>query len=161
MAIELSKDMRTAMDRAVAGLTTKSDKIRELGRVGYARGDIARYLDIRYQHVRNVLVHAEGKEAEAKVSEPLSRQEWAAVGPDGRIVVPAAYRRLLGIEAGGHVLMLLEDGEIRLVGRDAAIRRAQGLVSRYIPKDVNLSDELIADRRAEAAREDADEPRRS
>ncbi len=34
------------------------------------------------------------------------------------------------------------------------IRRAQELVRRYVPEGVSLSDELIAERRAEARRED-------
>ena len=38
--------------------------------------------------------------------------------------------------------------------RKKAIRRAQERVRRYIPEGVNLSDELIAERRAEARRED-------
>ena len=37
------------------GLNT-SQKIRYLHAQGYARGDIARFLNKRYQHVRNVLV---------------------------------------------------------------------------------------------------------
>ena len=39
-------------------LKTKSDKIRELGRSGTPVADIARKLDIRYQHARNVLLKA-------------------------------------------------------------------------------------------------------
>jgi vacuolar-type H+-ATPase subunit H len=35
-----------------------------------------------------------------------------------------------------------------------AIRRAQERVRRYVPEGVNLADELIAERRAEARRED-------
>lgn len=36
---------------------------------------------------------------------------------------------------------------------EAAVARAQDLVGRYVPKGVNLADELIAERRAEARRE--------
>ena len=36
--------------------TTKSAKIRVLYSKGYSKADIARYLGIRYQHVRNVLL---------------------------------------------------------------------------------------------------------
>lgn len=39
-------------------------------------------------------------------------------------------------------------------GRKAAILRAQKLVRRYVSEGVSLSDELIAERRAEARRED-------
>ena len=36
---------------------------------------------------------------------------------------------------------------------DQAIERIQRLVAKYVPEDVSLVDELIAGRRAEAARE--------
>lgn len=37
-------------------LPTKSAKIRYLNAKGWKRGDIAKHMGIRYQHVRNVLV---------------------------------------------------------------------------------------------------------
>lgn len=37
-------------------MTTKSSKIRYLNSVGYSRSEIAKLLEIRYQHVRNVLI---------------------------------------------------------------------------------------------------------
>ncbi len=40
----------------VGGLKTKSDQIRALANVGYTRAEISKILNIRYQHVRNVLV---------------------------------------------------------------------------------------------------------
>ena len=39
----------------IAGLTTKADQIRALAHAGYLRTEIAAHLDIRYQHVRQVL----------------------------------------------------------------------------------------------------------
>ena len=44
------------VNRVVNGAATKSDKIRELRRLGMATADIARALGIRYQFARNVLV---------------------------------------------------------------------------------------------------------
>ncbi|MBM3580816.1 MAG: AbrB/MazE/SpoVT family DNA-binding domain-containing protein [Alphaproteobacteria bacterium] len=78
---------------------------------------------------------------------------WAQIGPDGRVVIPAPFRQQLGLGDDARVLMLMEDGELRLVGRDAAIARAQALVAKYVPEGVSLVDELLADRRREAARE--------
>jgi hypothetical protein len=46
---------RVPFEDVIAGLATKSDKIRALARAGYARVEIAALLGIRYQHVRNVL----------------------------------------------------------------------------------------------------------
>jgi bifunctional DNA-binding transcriptional regulator/antitoxin component of YhaV-PrlF toxin-antitoxin module len=144
------------MDRVVAGLPTKSAKIRALGKAGYKRQQIADYLKIRYQHVRNVLVEAE-KAGRPEPPPAPPRQEWTQVGADGRVVIPAAFRRLLGIEDGGPLLMVPEDGEVRLMSRRAAIRRAQDAVAKYVPKSVSLVDELIAERRRESSREERDE----
>jgi AbrB family looped-hinge helix DNA binding protein len=71
----------------------------------------------------------------------------------GRVVVPAEIRRALGLKEGDVVLWELKDGEARLTTRRERLRRAQALVRKYVPADVSLSDELIAERRAEAERE--------
>jgi hypothetical protein len=49
---------RRTPEEIIKGLETTSDKIRALANAGYDRVEIAKYLDIRYQHVRNVLVHS-------------------------------------------------------------------------------------------------------
>lgn len=71
----------------------------------------------------------------------------------GRVVIPAEYRKALGMRPGDPVIMQLDDGEVRLFTLDRAIRRAQDLVAEWFPGDRLLSEELIAERRAEAARE--------
>ena len=71
----------------------------------------------------------------------------------GRIVIPARFRRALGIDVGDEVNLELEDGELRLFSPARAIRRAQEIVRDHIPKDRSLAAELLAERRAEAARE--------
>lgn len=55
-----------SFEAVVAGLKTKSKKIRALARAGYLRTDIADLLGIRYQHVRKVL-------RDAGISEGLQR----------------------------------------------------------------------------------------
>jgi|SRR6185437_5137264 len=49
---------RTPAKEIIARFDTKSDKIRALAKAGYLRTEIAHLLDIRYQHVRKVLVDA-------------------------------------------------------------------------------------------------------
>lgn len=71
----------------------------------------------------------------------------------GRVVVPAEIRKALGLEEGDVVLWELKEGEARLTTRRERLRRAQALVREYVPAGVSLSDELIAERRAEAERE--------
>ncbi len=77
----------------------------------------------------------------------------ATVNAGGRIVIPAAYRRALGIKQGDEVILRLEDGEVRIITPAQAIRRAQALVRRYVPAGRSMADELIAERRIDAARE--------
>lgn len=47
-----------AMSEVVVGLDTTADRFRALLREGHLRADVARFLDIRYQHVRKVAVDA-------------------------------------------------------------------------------------------------------
>ena len=50
-------------------------------------------------------------------------------------------------------MAVTEEGAIVIETREQGLRRAQALVRKYIPEGVSLSEELIAERRAEAARE--------
>jgi AbrB family looped-hinge helix DNA binding protein len=71
------------------------------------------------------------------------------LGEGGRIVIPAEYRQALGLQVGDEVILRLEGRELRIFTLNQAIRRAQELVSRYIPQERSLADELIAERRLE------------
>lgn len=157
MSKPLSNKQLTVMKRLCAGMTTKSEKIRTLGNAEFTRSDIAHFLDIRYQHVRNVLVAAQKKEEKNRspeLKEDRPEQIWTQVGPDGRVVIPAAYRQLLGIDEGGPVLMILDKDEVRLIGRDTAVTRVQDMIAKYVPDDVSLVDELLAERRREEKAEE-------
>jgi AbrB family looped-hinge helix DNA binding protein len=72
---------------------------------------------------------------------------------NGRIVIPAAMRSALGLQAGDEVILIIEDGELRLTTSAKRVERAQRLVRKHVPKGVSLAAELIADRRKDAARE--------
>ena len=75
------------------------------------------------------------------------------IGEGGRVVVPAKYRKALDLKPGDDVILVLEDGEVRITTVKQAIRRAQQIVRRYVPEDRDLVSELIKERREEAARE--------
>ncbi|MGH2355402.1 MAG: AbrB/MazE/SpoVT family DNA-binding domain-containing protein [Chloroflexota bacterium] len=75
------------------------------------------------------------------------------MGAGGRIVIPAEYRKAMGIEPGDPVTIYLDEDGLRVLTTEQAVRRAQQIVRRYVPEGVSLVDELIAERRAEAARE--------
>ena len=61
----------------------------------------------------------------------------------------------MGLKEGDIVLWELRDGVATLTTRLAQLRQAQALVRQYVPEGVSLVDDLIADRRAENARDEA------
>lgn len=75
------------------------------------------------------------------------------VGPGGRIVIPIKLREKLGVKPGDTVWLEEDNEHLRITTVRQAIRRMQDLVAQYAPGDRSLADELIAERREEAARE--------
>lgn len=74
----------------------------------------------------------------------------------GRILLPVALRRKLKLVEGESTLILrVDDGSVELTTPQAAIAWVQREVQKHIPAGTPLSSELIADRRREAAAEDA------
>jgi len=73
------------------------------------------------------------------------------IGQGGRLVIPATYRKALGLKPGDEVVLVLEEGEIRVLSTRQAIVQAQTLVRRYVPEGRSLSQELIEKRREETA----------
>lgn len=78
----------------------------------------------------------------------------AKIAEGGRIVIPAEYRQVLGVQVGDEVILELDGKELRIFTLEQAIKRAQRLVSRYVSPERSLADELINERRREARRED-------
>ena len=71
------------------------------------------------------------------------------LGEGGQIVIPPEYLQALGLEVGDTVILRLEEGQMVIFTPRQAIRKAQELVSEYLPEERSLSDELIAERRLE------------
>lgn len=68
----------------------------------------------------------------------------------GRALVPKPLRDAMGITNGDEVIAWIEDGRLVLESRDALLARVQ---ARYEDVEGSLSEELIAERQEEAARE--------
>jgi AbrB family looped-hinge helix DNA binding protein len=77
----------------------------------------------------------------------------ARINESGRVVIPASFRRALGIRGGDEIVLRLEDDEIRLATWKSNVARARKLVGRYIKPGTHLSDELIKERRKAAGHE--------
>lgn len=68
----------------------------------------------------------------------------------GKLVIPAAMRRELGMSTGDTVVVHVADGELRVRTLNKALERARSIVRRHVPEGRSLVNELIATRRAEA-----------
>ena len=150
---------RRQMDELTAELRTKSDKIRRLRTAGYERGDIARYLGVRYQFVYNVdtAPRPKAERLPRQSSEPLEPAPnwvWTTIRKGGVIQLPAEFLKAMGVAEGDQVQLALDGGVVRVLSRADAIRELQDQVRRHVPAGVSLVDELLAERRAEAAREE-------
>ena len=160
MSAPLSPDMARLLD----GKTTVAAKIRALAAAGYARAEIARMLGKRYQHVRNVLEEPKPatlnlhqappglSEADAKPFQHAIPHTYRLdVGADGSVVLPPEVLEALGARAGGVIIADLGEERFTLVGGLTGIQLMKARLAQPSPPGTLMSEELIEDRRREAA----------
>ncbi|HEY4962334.1 MAG TPA: AbrB/MazE/SpoVT family DNA-binding domain-containing protein [Terriglobales bacterium] len=83
----------------------------------------------------------------------MAEETRMRVSQNGRIVIPASYRKALGIDVGDEVVLRLQDNELRITTQQRRIQRAQERARRYLKPGESLVDELLAERREAAKRE--------
>jgi bifunctional DNA-binding transcriptional regulator/antitoxin component of YhaV-PrlF toxin-antitoxin module len=143
------------------GLSTKSDKIRALAREGVPTADIARYLDIKYQHARNVLVDCglhqpkQAPAAAANVAASPVRSIWTAFDKAGGLVIPAELLQQAGLAQCEPVYIGVTSEGIELLSQKAVADRLGKIAAKYKRPGISEVDEFIKDRRREAERENA------
>ena len=73
----------------------------------------------------------------------------------GRILIPVAVRRRLGLKEGeSDVLLEIGDSQpVVITGRAQALKKAQAILARDVAPGTLISEELIAERKKEARRE--------
>ena len=139
-----ARDDRRTLEEIVAGQMADGDKMRALAEAGCEAAEIADLLGLDFVRVSEFL------------GGPVLPAVRVGVGPGGRIVIPASYRRAMNIQPGDQLVLRFADGELRAVSSAEGLRRAQRRVAKYVPRDRSLVDELIAERRLEAEREDSE-----
>ena len=81
----------------------------------------------------------------------IERETRTRVNENGRVVIPASFRKALGINVGDEIVLRIEDDELRITSLIRRLERAQRLVRKHVKPGSSLVDELLAERR-EAAR---------
>lgn len=72
----------------------------------------------------------------------------------GRVVIPVALRAQLDMREGDQLIWRVDGDQLVVTTRRAQLRKAQAMFRQVVPPDApSVADELIAERRAEAARE--------
>lgn len=79
--------------------------------------------------------------------------ERARLDPAGRIVLPARFRKSLGLKPGDPVTVTLESGTLRIRTARAALEEARALMRARNPRRRSAVTELIDERRKAAAAE--------
>ena len=74
-------------------------------------------------------------------------------GAQGRLVVPVPLREALGFKPGDPLVVRVQNGRLVVESRESVVRRMQ---ERFGASGRSLVDELIAERRREARREEED-----
>ena len=90
------------------------------------------------------------------MSAPTDGQDPAEVvlGREGRVLIPAQFRRDLGLGPGARLLMYVEDGRLVLETPEQLMARIRrDVADSWRGGEESVVDELIAERRAEAAAE--------
>jgi AbrB family looped-hinge helix DNA binding protein len=75
------------------------------------------------------------------------------VNENGRVVIPASFRKALGINIGDEVVLRIEHDELRITTLKRRLERAQRLIRKHVKPGISLADELIAERRETARNE--------
>jgi len=83
----------------------------------------------------------------------MTAETRTRVNENGRVVIPASFRKALGIEVGDEVVLRIEDDELRITTQQRRIQRAQSRARRYVRRGTSLVEELLAERREAAKTE--------
>ena len=75
------------------------------------------------------------------------------INENGRIVIPASFRKALGVDIGDEIILRMEDDELRITTMQKRLERARRRIRQYVKPGVSLADELVAERREAAKRE--------
>ena len=93
-----------------------------------------------------------------QATSPEAKPVWVKLGPGGRIVIPAAMRKALGLDEGAYLQVRVRGEELHAVPQEIALRRVQELVARYASDDEqSWVDGLIEERKREFEREERGE----
>jgi AbrB family looped-hinge helix DNA binding protein len=82
-----------------------------------------------------------------------TKKTHTRINENGRVVIPASFRRALGIHSGDTVVLQIENDELRITTLRQRLAKAKELVRAHVDPGTSLVDDLIVERREAARRE--------
>ena len=79
--------------------------------------------------------------------------ETVILGESGRIVLPAAIRKELGLKTGDRLTVSSDQGSIRILSRRMALARIRAGIIKQRGSLDGIVDEFLVEKREEAARD--------
>ena len=101
----------------------------------------------QYQYWKSTYESAGGKHSEPPDHLRDVAERSLRVAPDGRFVIPRDMRDAMMLNESGQVTACVESGELRLMSREAAIRRVQEELRKFKRSGQSVVDEFLAERR--------------
>ena len=72
---------------------------------------------------------------------------------NGRLLLPARFRKALDLKAGDELILRLEKDSIQVIPLQQAVAQAQKLVRKYVPEGTSMVEDLLVMRREESKNE--------
>lgn len=82
----------------------------------------------------------------------MARTMDVRVAENGRLILPQAVRKAMGLQGETKIILTLENDEVRLSPIGHGVSRARALYREH-SKSNRTTDDFLADRKAEAAQE--------
>ena len=140
---------RDEMDALTGDTDNKSEKIRRLYTGGVTAAHIARYLDISYQHVYNVLLRAkliskgEVKETPAAAAEG-GETVLLSLEKGGTVRLPAALLAAHGLADGDRLVCRAGPDGLTIMSRQRALDHLREVARSRMPEEADLFEILLS-----------------
>ena len=136
---------RGEMEAIVAGVATKSEKIRLLNRAGAKKADIARFLEIRYQHVYNVLKDQGGRDspAELEPSADASQIFRLRIQAGQKVQLPPGFIEAEGLQPGDDLICRRDADGIKIMSRASAQEHLRAILRKRLPEQADLLEAVL------------------
>lgn len=133
------------MQRLIAGAPTKSESIRRLFGAGVSKAAIARFMELRYQHVYNVLLRETPPDHEGVTASSEPAFTALQVNARGKVQLPADFLSANGLDSGGTLFCRGDPRGLTLMSRESALDALREVARKRMPDHAAMLDALLED----------------